>query len=66
MQKNNHKIRINIADENDEATNVIESETKSISKRLFRKLFDKKRKVLIIAPADIVTEVEILEKKDGG
>mgnify|MGYP004447268613 FL=1 len=57
MKKKNHRIRINVADPNDESSNVIESVTESIPKKLFDKWFNSKRKVLIIAPADSVREV---------
>ncbi len=59
-----HKVRIKIADSSGKNAQVLESATECIPKKLFHKLFgDKKRKVLIIAPADSVSEVEIHEVK---
>lgn len=68
--KKQHKVRINLANDGGKETPVLESETDFISTRLFKKLFGKKkRKILIIAPAETVDEVEIHEvgeAKQGG
>ena len=65
-----HKVRINLADDGGKEAPVLESSTECISTKLFKKLFGKKkRKILIIAPADSVDEVEIHEVgqvKQGG
>ncbi len=55
MRTKNHNIRINVAEQSGGNTNVLESVTESIPKKLFNKLFNSKRKVLIIAPSDSVT-----------
>lgn len=61
---NKHKVRINIANSSGVNARVLESVTECIPKKLFNKWFgDKKRKVLIIAPAESVSEVEIHEVK---
>lgn len=66
MQKKLHKVRISLADQDGGNTNVIESMTETIPKKWFNKLFNGKRKVLIIAPSESVTGIEIFEKKGGG
>lgn len=43
-------------------TNVLESMTESIPKKIFNKLFNRTRKVLIISPSDSATGIEIFEK----
>ena len=65
MQKKLHKVRISLADQDGGNTNVIESMTETIPKKWFKKLFNGKRKVLIIAPSESVTGIEIFEKKGG-
>ena len=65
MQKKLHKVRISLADQDGGNTNVIESMTETIPKKWFNKLFNGKRKVLIIAPSESVTGIEIFEKKGG-
>lgn len=62
MRTKNHNIRINVAEQSGGNTNVLESVTESIPKKLFNKLFNSKRKVLIIAPSDSVKGIEIFEK----
>ena len=62
MRTKNHNIRINVAEQSGGNTNVLESVTESIPKKLFNKLFNGKRKVLIIAPSYSVTGIEIFEK----
>lgn len=59
-----HKVRINIAESSGINAKVLESSTECIPKKLFNKWFgEKNRKVLIIAPAETVSEVEIHEVK---
>ena len=65
MQKKLHKVRISLADQDGGNTNVIESMSETIPKKWFNKLFNGKRKVLIIAPSESVTGIEIFEKKGG-
>ena len=65
MQKKLHKVRISLADQDGGNTNVIESMTETIPRKWFNKLFNGKRKVLIIAPSESVTGIEIFEKKGG-
>lgn len=62
MRTKTHNIRINVAEQSGGNTNVLESVTESIPKKLFNKLFNSKRKVLIIAPSDSVAGIEIFEK----
>ncbi len=61
MNKKTHKVRINVASQEDVKSNVIESMVDEMPKKLFDRLFGGKRKVLIIAPADSVTGIEIFE-----
>ena len=62
MRTKTHNIRINVAEQSGGNTNVLESVTESIPKKLFNKLFNSKRKVLIIAPSYSLTGIEIFEK----
>lgn len=62
MHEKMHTVRINVADQDDVETNVIESVVDEVPKKLFDRLFGGKRRVLIIAPADSVTGIEIFEK----
>ena len=61
MKDKRHKVRINLVDQDDVSNNVIESVVEHFPKKFFNKLFGKKRGVLIIAPSDSVTEIEIHE-----
>ena len=61
MRDKKHKVRINLVDQDDVSNNVIESMVENFPKKLFNKLFGKKRRVLIIAPSDSVTGIEIYE-----
>ena len=61
MRDKRHKVRINLVDQDDVSNNVIESMVENFPKKLFNKLFGKKRRVLIIAPSDSVTGIEIYE-----
>lgn len=61
MKDKRHKVRINLVDQDDVKSNVIESVVEHFPKKLFNKLFGKKRGVLIIAPSDSVTGIEIHE-----
>jgi hypothetical protein len=61
MRDKRHKVRINLVDQDDVNNNVIESMVENFPKKLFNKLFGKKRRVLIIAPSDSVTGIEIYE-----
>ena len=62
MKDKKHKVRINLVDQDDVSNIVIESMVENFPKKLFNKLFGKKRRVLIIAPSDSVTGIEIFEK----
>jgi len=64
MRDKKHKVRINLVDQDDGNTNIIESMVENFPKKLFNKLFGKKRRVLIIAPSDSVSGIEIYE--NGG
>jgi hypothetical protein len=61
MRDKKHKVRINLVNQDDVSNNVIESVVENFPKKLFNKLFGKKRRVLIIAPSDSVTGIEIYE-----
>ena len=61
MRDKKHKVRINLVDQDDVSNNVIESMVENFPKKLFNKLFGKKRRVLIIAPSDSVSGIEIYE-----
>lgn len=61
MRDKKHKVRINLVDQDDVSNNVIESVVEHFPKKLFNKLFGKKNRVLIIAPSDSVTGIEIHE-----
>jgi hypothetical protein len=61
MRDKRHKVRINLVDQDDVSNNVIESMVEHFPKKLFNKLFGKKRRVLIIAPSDSVSGIEIYE-----
>lgn len=61
MKDKKHRVRINLAN-NSGNTRVIESMNETLPTRLFHKLFGKKHKVLIIAPSDSVTGIEIYEE----
>jgi hypothetical protein len=61
MQNKKHKVRINLSN-NSGNTRVIESKHETLPKRLFHKLFGKRHRVLIIAPSDSVTGIEIYEE----
>jgi len=62
MQHKKHKVRINLTNKDNKETNIIESMDETFPKKLFKKLFGKKKQVLIIAPSDSVTGIEIYEK----
>jgi hypothetical protein len=62
MKDKKHKVRINLVGQDDVSTNIIESTIENFPKKLFKKLFGKKNRVLIIAPSDSVTGIEIHEK----
>ena len=61
MRDKRHKVRINLVDQDDVSSNIIESTVEHFPKKLFNKLFGKKRRVLIIAPSDSVSGIEIYE-----
>ena len=62
MKDKKHKVRINLVDQDEESTNIIESTVEHFPKKLFNKLFGKKNRVLIIAPSESVSGIEIHEK----
>jgi len=64
MKDKKHKVRINLANKSGN-TRVIESTNETLPAKLFHKLFGKKHKVLIIAPSDSVTGIEIYEEVGG-
>jgi hypothetical protein len=64
MKDKKHKVRINLANQDDGNLNIIESVVETFPNKLFKKLFGKHNQVLIIAPSESVTGVEIYE--NGG
>ncbi|MBO1001285.1 hypothetical protein [Pseudogracilibacillus auburnensis] len=62
----NHKIIINVTDENGEKTRVVEGKRKTIRSRMLDLLFGKKVNLLVITPGDSVETVEIKEVQKGG
>ena len=62
MQDKKHRVRINLADKRSRNTNIIETMDETLPKKLFNKLFGKRERVLIIAPSDSVTGIEIYEE----
>ena len=62
MQDKKHRVRIYLANKRSRNTNIIETVNETLPKKLFNKLFGKKKRVLIIAPSDSVTGIEIHEE----
>ena len=64
--KMNHKIRINIADRNGHKQKVLQSEHRSIPKRLLTLLFGEYCEILVLTPGESVQSIEIKEMRGGG
>lgn len=61
-----HKVRINIADRNGNKQNVLQSEHRSIPKRLLTFLFGEFCDVLVLTPGESVKGIEIKELRGDG
>ena len=64
--KQNHKIRINIADKSGNKQKVLQSEHRSIPKRLLTFLFGEFCEVLVLTPGETVQGIEIKEMRGNG
>lgn len=62
----NHKVIINVTDENGNKTRVVEGKRKTVRSRMLDLLFGKKVNLLVITPGDSVETVEIKEVQKGG
>lgn len=58
-----HKVKINIADRNGHKQEVLQSERRSIPKRLLTFLFGEFCEVLVLAPGETVQGIEIKEMR---
>ena len=61
-----HKIRINIADKSGDKQKVLQSEHRSIPKRLLTFLFGEFCEVLVLTPGETVQGIEIKEMRGDG
>lgn len=61
-----HKVRINIADRNGNKKKVLQSEHRSIPKRLLTFLFGEFCEVLVLTPGETVRGIEIKEMGGDG
>ena len=61
-----HKIKINIADRNGHKQKVLQSEHRSIPKRLLTFLFGEFCEVLVLTPGESVQGIEIKEMRGDG
>ncbi len=61
--KQNHKVKINIAGRNGQKQKVLQSEHRSIPKRLLTLLFGEFSEVLVLTPGETVTGIEIQEMR---
>lgn len=61
-----HKVRINIADKNGKKQEVLQSEHRSLPKRLITFLFGDFCDVLVLTPGESVRGIEIKEMRGGG
>ena len=59
----NHKVKINIADLNGRKQEVLQSERRSIPKRLLTFLFGDFCEVLVLTPGETVQGIEIKEMR---
>lgn len=58
-----HKVRINIADKNGNKQKVLQSEHRSIPKKLLTLLFGDFCEVLVLTPGETVQGIEIKEMR---
>ena len=58
-----HKVRINIADKNGNKQEVLQSEHRSIPKKLLTSLFGDFCEVLVLTPGETVQGIEIKEMR---
>lgn len=56
-----HRVRINIADRNGQKQEVLQSEHRSVPKRLLTFLFGESCEVLVLRPGKSVKSIEIKE-----
>ena len=61
-----HKVKINIADRNGHKQEVLQSERRSIPKRLLTLLFGEFCEVLVLTPGETVEGIEIHEMRGDG
>lgn len=61
-----HKVRINIADRNGHKQEVLQSEHRSIPKRLLTFLFGEFCEILVLTPGETVQGIEIKEMRGEG
>ena len=61
-----HKVRINIADKSGNKQEVLQSEHRSIPKRLLTFLFGEVCEVLVLTPGETVQGIEIKEMRGDG
>lgn len=61
-----HKVRINIADKNGNKQEVLQSEHRSIPKKLLTFLFGDFCEVLVLTPGETVQGIEIREMLGDG
>lgn len=61
-----HKIKINIADRNGHRQEILQSEQRSIPKRLLTFLFGEFCEILVLSPGESVQGIEIKEMRGNG
>lgn len=61
-----HRIKINIADKSGDKQKVLQSEYRSIPKRLLTFLFGEFCEILILTPGETVQGIEIKEMRGDG
>lgn len=61
-----HKVRINIADKSGKKQEVLQSEHRSIPKRLLTLFFGEFCEVLVLTPGESVQGIEIKEMRGDG
>lgn len=61
-----HKIKINVADRNGHKQEILQSERRSIPKKLLSFLFGEFCEVLVLTPGETVEGIEIKETRGDG
>lgn len=61
-----HKVRINVADKTGNKQEILQSERRSIPKKLLSFLFGEFCEVLVLTPGETVEGIEIKEMKGDG